>query len=554
MKLFGSLKELVATVFRQNGFQVTLRPNQATTYTADRDFQLPPGDSSQVLTSAAGTQTLTGKTIDGDDNTVQDLPVTAIKTVVGDANKVILRDGSGVPTSALLVNANVSGSAAIDATKIANGSVSNTEFQFVDGVTSSIQTQIDGKQPLDSDLTAVAGLTTTGLIVRTGTGTATTRTATAGSTKISISNGDGVSGNPTIDVTEANLTLSNIGGQVAAGSQISGQVAIANGGTGQGSKAAGFDALSPLSTKGDVLTYSTTNARLAVGTNGFALTADSTQTTGLKWAAVLSNPLTTTGDIIYSSDNSGTATRLAVGVNGKPLRAGATIPAYSWGTTNTVSSADYTITNTDGYTTIAVSTGATNRTITLPSVSSNTDREIQIVKTDSGVGQVLISGTVDGFTNTQLGYQYDSFTVYSDGTSWYFKNGFYSSSITSATFAGAGGTPGTGIAGNLAVERRGNTCWVIISSGFRQTSGTSNTTFSCGTSLPTWARPGSGSPQLRGMIVRNNGVSDTNVGVVAINTNGSIDIMRDNSSTAFTNAASMGVQNDFTAVYMIQRP
>lgn len=38
---------------------------------------------------------------------------------------------------------------AIDATKIANGSVSNTEFQYLDGVTSAIQTQIDGKVATD---------------------------------------------------------------------------------------------------------------------------------------------------------------------------------------------------------------------------------------------------------------------------------------------------------------------------------------------------------------------------------------------------------------------
>lgn len=42
---------------------------------------------------------------------------------------------------------------------------------------------------------------------------------------------------------------------------------------------------SPLTTKGDLWAYSTTNARLPVGTDGEVLTADSTQTLGVKWGA-----------------------------------------------------------------------------------------------------------------------------------------------------------------------------------------------------------------------------------------------------------------------------
>lgn len=41
---------------------------------------------------------------------------------------------------------------------------------------------------------------------------------------------------------------------------------------------------SPLTTKGDVYVYGSADARLPVGTNGQVLTADSTQTLGVKWA------------------------------------------------------------------------------------------------------------------------------------------------------------------------------------------------------------------------------------------------------------------------------
>ena len=45
---------------------------------------------------------------------------------------------------------------------------------------------------------------------------------------------------------------------------------------------------SPLTTKGDLYTFSTVDARLGVGANGTTLVADSAEATGLKWAAASS--------------------------------------------------------------------------------------------------------------------------------------------------------------------------------------------------------------------------------------------------------------------------
>jgi len=45
-----------------------------------------------------------------------------------------------------IVNADINASAAIDATKIHDGTISNTEFGYLNGVTSAIQTQLDAKQ------------------------------------------------------------------------------------------------------------------------------------------------------------------------------------------------------------------------------------------------------------------------------------------------------------------------------------------------------------------------------------------------------------------------
>ena len=66
--------------------------------------------------TASSTTVLTNKSIDSDNNTITNI-----------------------------VNADIKSAAAIDAAKIHDGTVSNTEFGHLNGVTSAIQTQIDTK-------------------------------------------------------------------------------------------------------------------------------------------------------------------------------------------------------------------------------------------------------------------------------------------------------------------------------------------------------------------------------------------------------------------------
>lgn len=92
--------------------------------------------------------------------------------------------------------------------------------------------------------------------------------------------------NAAITLGTTALTFAKATGAISLTADVTGTLPIANGGTGQTTQTAAMDALSPTTTKGDLLVDNGTNViRVAVGSNDQVLTADSTQASGVKWAA-----------------------------------------------------------------------------------------------------------------------------------------------------------------------------------------------------------------------------------------------------------------------------
>ena len=189
-------------------------------------------------------------------------------------------------------------------------------------------------------------------------------------------------GNPPLVVTSttpvANL---NIGGNAA---NVTGTVAIANGGTGQTTKAAAFDALSPM---------------------------------------------TASGDIIYGG-TSGTGTRLAAGTNGQVLVLASGIPKWSNNIGGGVlaKTDSYDILATDSANLLVYSGSAASKTIKLPSASlAGAGREITIkniasvsVSVGATSGSLISDSTTTSATSLSIGIEPSNnwIKAISDGTNW----------------------------------------------------------------------------------------------------------------------------------------
>jgi hypothetical protein len=147
-----------------------------------------------TVTTNSGTQTLTNKTISGASNTLSNIGNSSLTNSTVNYGGVSLslggsdltpafdlQDATSYPASALtgtISNSQLAGT--IDATKIHDGSISNTEFGYLNGVTSAIQTQIDSKLTASNNLSDI----TTASTARTNLGLGTMATQNASSVAI----------------------------------------------------------------------------------------------------------------------------------------------------------------------------------------------------------------------------------------------------------------------------------------------------------------------------------------------------------------------------------
>lgn len=102
----------------------------------------------------------------------------------------------------------------VNATEIAildGATVTTAELNYVSGVTSGIQAQIDGKQASDATLTALAAYNDNGFIVQTAADTFAARMINGTANQITVTNEDGVAGNPTIAAVVASQAEAEAG-------------------------------------------------------------------------------------------------------------------------------------------------------------------------------------------------------------------------------------------------------------------------------------------------------------------------------------------------------
>jgi hypothetical protein len=206
-------------------------------------------------------------------------------------------------------------------------------------------------------------------------------------------------------------------GKIGLTTHVSGTLPIANGGTGQTTASTAFNALSPVTTTGDLIigTGANTASRLAIGANGYLLTSNGTTAS---WAAapaggVTSVAQTFTGGIVSVSGSPITSTgTLALTVAGTS----GGIPYFSSGTTWATSAAltQYGVVYGGGAGAAPASTaaGTAGYALIANSASAPTFQQVSLTAGVTGTLPIANGGTNSTATPTAGGAGYGTGTAH----------------------------------------------------------------------------------------------------------------------------------------------
>ena len=268
--------------------------------TTNRTVYLP--DATDTLVGKATTDTLTNKTINGSNNTITNVSLTSgvtgtLPVANGGTNQTSYTDGQlliGNSTGNTLAKATLTAGSGIS---ITNGAGSIT----IAATGSGTVTSVTGTSPIVS-----SGGTTPAISLAAAYGDTLNPYASKTANYV-LAAPNGTAGVPSFRaIVAADIPTLNQN-TTGTAANVTGTVAIANGGTGQTTAAAGFNALSPITTAGDLILGNGTNSatRLAIGTNGYVLTSNGTTAS---WAAASSGSGTVTSVTAGTGLTGGTIT------------------------------------------------------------------------------------------------------------------------------------------------------------------------------------------------------------------------------------------------------
>lgn len=266
LNALGLVPKAVSTIDSQGEMEVL---------TSDGALHYHNGTSSSPVTTAAHTQTLTNKSIDADSNTITNIDNNDIKAAAGIVDTKLATISTAGKVSNSATTATDANTASAIVARDASGNFSaGTITAALSGNATTATTATNFSGSLAGDVSGTQGATVVDTVGgKTDTEIATsvtdTQAATSSNTVSTIVKRD-ASGNFSAGTITA--ALSGNATTATTATNVSGTVAIANGGTGQTSQTAAFDALAPTTTAGDLITHNgTDNIRLPVGSSGQVL-------------------------------------------------------------------------------------------------------------------------------------------------------------------------------------------------------------------------------------------------------------------------------------------